>query len=318
MFNAGDLRILSLVETTIEEKDDPEFFTKVDKLSTSDFAFIARIDGNENFRIRALKEQRTDEDDASFLTKLDNYKRVVIPRLPSWVPNWAQVRLSNAFLGGYEKPGDRHEICPYQASGSLKSTWQFVDTPEGRTYELRTKGVQLGTVSIIGEDFVGSSTRDMFAEAASIVKSLEMVHIPLSQSREEALLRTCSGDRYPHGALIGDLNHELLERSRGREFIRKRFIVLGGLIGLGPRATKVGDCVFIIPGCHIPIVMRLCRLMLGNNIPCPEHEDISKSKKSDCRTNTKDYILDQWYKVVGGACEYIAYLWFLVAIERRS
>jgi hypothetical protein len=238
---------------------------------------------------------------------MDGRKRVIIPRLPSWVPNWAQIRLSNPVPEDYDMLGGcGNGIHPYCASGTLKADFQFVETSDSSLFELRTKGVELGCVSIIGEDFYGRAADSIFMEAVSIVESLEELVIPVGQSTKEAILRTLAGDRYSLGALIQDPEPNLLERSRLRYTLGKRFMVLNGLISLGPRATRTGDCVFIIPGCHVPVVIRPKRLMAEKKIPCSEHENIERCSELSCLTTTQNHVINQWHQVIGRACKYIA------------
>lgn len=308
----GDLRVLSLVESSMDEKDDPDTFTEIElnQLSLSDRAYIARVDG-KYARIRTSMEQRTDQDDASLLTKLDGRKRVMIPRLPSWVPNWAQVRLSNPVPGDYDMPGDQeHGIHPYQASGTLKADYTVGQTSNGIVFQLRTKGVAVGTVSRVGGDFYGHERNpilindDMFMEAVGIVDSLESLYIiPPDQSLQEALVRTFAGDRSVSGTIIQGPDYDILNRSIQRFIIGKRFIIIDGQLGFGPRATRIGDEVFIIPGCHVPVVLRRKSLVTV----CSEHNHVKECTLSGCFTRARNHVLEEWFQVIGGACKFISY-----------
>jgi hypothetical protein len=212
-----ELKFLNFVEAMMEEKDDPSVFTEVTNPTLPDFAHLHLVHGDSekqtSYRLRTSPDQRTDADDASFLERMDGYRRVVIPRLPSWAPNWAQRRLSCPVPGDYDMP-ETEGLRPYRASGSLKSSASFTAIKNGvlypsytgkdvdghQLYQLKTKGRLLGTVSVVGSDFYGSDPTLIATEAACIVISTRV--LTPGQSNYEALLRTLVGDRNADGTLL--------------------------------------------------------------------------------------------------------------------
>jgi hypothetical protein len=303
----GDLKFLNLVDTLSDEKDDPSVFTEISKPTTADFAHLHMIhdsEGRTSFRLRTSSEQRTDSDDASFLKWADGYKSVVIPRLPSWAPNWAQRRLRFPVPGDYEMP-ETESMVPYRASGSLKPVATFVGINQDNLYELRTKGQHLGIISVVGSDFYGRDLTIMAEEAACITGSMDELLFPLRQSCHEALLRTLSGDRNADGTLLQDVGGDKF-LSSARRFVRgRKFIIVSGLIGLGPRASRVGDDVYIIPGCHVPIVLRK-KVLYGADPACSRHTNTSNFAGLGCSVNTCRRLISEWHQVIGGACKYLS------------
>ena len=299
-----DLKFLNLVEPLLEEKDDPSVFTDISKPTLVDFAHLHLIhdsEGRESFRLRTSSEQRTDSDDASFLKRTDGYKSAVIPRLPSWAPNWAQRRLSFPVAGDYDMP-NIESMSPYCASGSLKPTATFVGIDHDVLYELKTKGQHLGTVSVAGSDFYGRDLTLMAEEAIFIISPMDELLFPLGQTSYEALLRTLSGDRNADGTLLQDPGGDNFPVNARRFVHGKKFIIVSGLIGLGPRASRVGDDIYIIPGCHVPVVLRK-KVLYSTLLECSSHTDISNCVGLGCSVKTCRRLISEWHQVIGGACK---------------
>ena len=237
-----DLNFLNLVETLLDEKDDPVVFTEIPKPTLVDFAHLHLIDvseGQTSFRLRTSPEQRTGSEDASFLKRATGYKSTIIPRLPSWAPNWAQRRLRFPVPGDYDMPRIE-SMSPYCASGPLKLAATFVGINSDSLHELKTKGQLLGTVDVAGSDFYGRDLALMAEEAAYIISSMDEPLFPSGQTGHDAMLRTLAGDRNADGTLLQNLDGDDFLVAARRFVCGKRFIIVSGLIGLGPR----GRCLY--------------------------------------------------------------------------
>jgi hypothetical protein len=296
-----DLKFLSLVEPEIEEKDDPTNFTPLEEIPNQTLVDIANIRwiNGQNLRVRTSPNQRSELDDANYLQDIDGFKREVIPQLPSWSPNWAQGRLSHPIPGDYEMDQGR----PYQASGSLEMSARFHQRESGFVEELITKAVHVGTVSITGRDFYQRGFVANVKNAAEVM--LDADSLIGSPSSKEALIRTIVGDRNADSTQItgeetADPEKILL---RAAQFTRgKRFIVAGGLIGFGPRAANMGDDVYIIPGCHVPVIIRKKTLYMMEH-KCSVHSSTDHCVRHGCGMSSVRHDLDSWYQVIGGACK---------------
>ncbi|KAK7900643.1 hypothetical protein LTR67_002926 [Exophiala xenobiotica] len=266
-----DLRFLNLVEPMMENSDDSGAFGSTASVPAT---YLTLALAGKYSMLRTEAEQQTNRDDAKLLTAIDGFRRTPMQGLPSWVPNWAQKGICSTVPGDYEMPGDTEQgVHPYRASGALKPKVKFTQTSGGAIFELETKGVEFGTVLITGKDFYGRSDDSMLADAATIVESLKSIVIPVGQSFQEAVMRTLAGNRCPDGTNIRKPDYELLKRCRSRFGRGRKFFVLdSNTIGIGPRATRPGDTVFIIPGCHVPVVMR-AREVYTKSVICPEHND---------------------------------------------
>jgi hypothetical protein len=301
----GDLKFLNLVEPEIEEKDDPTNFTpfqEILKPTVIDIANIRAIN-ERDLRVRTSPNQRLETDDATFLRRIDGFKRVVVPQLPTWSPNWAQGRLS------FPVPGD-HEMnrgYPYQALGSLKMSSTFVQDKSGFIMELKMKAAHLGTVSITGDDLYGGDVSSNFEKSFSLMAKAERLCTPAGQMPTEALMRTLVGDRNADGTQFTseDAADTINYLRRLTQFtLRRKFIIVNGLIGFGPRATNVGDDVYIIPGCHVPIVIREKTLYVMKS-NCSLHSNTRGCMQPGCDTRPVRHDVDHWYQVIGGGCKYL-------------
>jgi hypothetical protein len=272
-----------------------------------DFAFTM-IDADGDFRIRTSTELLSEQDDASFLSKSDERKRTEISRLPSWVPNWAQPRLNAPMPGDYECD----EPHLFAASAGLQAKWGFAQPTERRVVELQTRGILLGLVSTVGEDFYGRHASVMIMQAWNLAIAASKLRIPAGQSIQEAFYRTLTFDRTVQGDLLPDsINYRIqsatcasavLVRSIQCSITGKFMILDNRMIGLGPRAADPDDGVFLIPGCHVPIVLREHTMIVNVNVACVDH-NLTRCAERGCTPGTKSIVVDRWWKVIGGACE---------------
>jgi hypothetical protein len=84
-------------------------------------------------------------------------------------------------------------------------------------------------------------------------------------------------------------------------------MVVSGLIGLGPRATRVGDDIYILPGCHVPVVVRK-KGLYTSDLVCTSHTDTVDCARLGCSTTTKRRFISEWHQVIGGAVSTCALL----------
>ncbi|KAH7161932.1 heterokaryon incompatibility protein-domain-containing protein [Dactylonectria estremocensis] len=189
-----------------------------------------------------------------------------------------------------------HDESKKQTSFRLRtSPKQRIETDDASFLELffgiKTQGRHLGTVSVVGDDFYGRDLILVVVEAFRIVASMEEYVRPPGQSPYEALLRTLSGDRNADGTPFQSQVSDSFSITAPHFMRGKGFIVIGGGIGLCPRATRAGDDIYIIPGCHVPIVLRK-KMLYTANLVCLRHIDTGDCVQLSCTTKTEGRVLN--------------------------
>lgn len=256
-----------------------------------------------NLKVLSICESQ-DKEELKSLTSIDGTPRKFLPGLPTWVPNWSEERLSAELWGGYisEKGG-----YPFEASGWKAPEVKFhgsslVDSKGLLTIRAKT----IATVEQRGRDIYGGTISDAIQDAFRLIANASIV-VPTGQNGGDAILRSFTLDRDAEGEKTYDdiaSDPPEIERSLHRAIIARRFFrTKEGFVGLGPRGLKTNDKVVLVPGCHVPIILRAGRFVKDRNkIKCNDHETVEVCLGLGCAKNF--VVVAQRYEVIGETCKY--------------
>lgn len=136
---------------------------------------------------------------------------------------------------------------------------------------LTVKGIIFDSIVAIRSDHYGKEDNtDFSVEAVRMFQDSPLCVVPGGREKlalvMDALLRTLIMSRTDDGKALpadfdlqspGARRSDLFQDSfRRRNVCRKFFITTSGAFALGPRGTWKSDLVALIPGCHVPVVLR--------------------------------------------------------------
>jgi Heterokaryon incompatibility protein (HET) len=239
------------------------------------------------------------------------------PSVPSWVPNWAESRLCASLPGGLSPTRRGHEFV---AGSHLAPTVNF-----------RISGDVLLLEAIFWDDII---FLDPLASATGITPCIQASILPqlgidpdkpshrsqrvrlsnISCATSQDLSRLCSRvemcNRDPKGFKILNIDHfpDTSWAPEKHQNIVGRSLMLTSehYVGWAPPATTCGDLVSILPGCHVPVVLRKVpdgNASLGN---CGV-----QSNAEDGLSEIGEGELTFW-KVIGEACKQLSLLFGLL------
>jgi hypothetical protein len=235
------------------------------------------------------------------LTGVDGIVRVFLLGLPCWAPNWANERLTNGLWGGYSAPSP----LPFAAAGSMQGSAQFYGPSKALSHGMLTvAGAAVDYVARCGRAFYGSAVdiSSFLEDILDILQDRTFLGLP-DDDGVSAILRTVTLDRNAKGdkTFRDSSPSELLESLKRAMAGRKFFITNSGYIGLGPVWMTEDDVVALVPGCHVPIILRegvfgICQACM----PCLNGQRW-KCEKESCMRRT--WVTFPQYDLVGEACE---------------
>lgn len=274
----------------------PSLGVRYDLSPAEVFTNVARalIEHDKSLRLlSSCDEHDRDPNSPGYKTTFCEFKGHDIPDLPSWVPNWGRIRLTNPLPGDYGFDF-KH---PYRASAASKAWYKFSKDD----VSLSVKGILVDKSFKVGVDVYGiGDERDIFQDALEIYCKHPVSCSKHASEIGDILVHTLtanrqpSGDKFPRNFVpnienVRDpmINGNIPKTTAGRVF----FITEQGLIGLGPQKMRVGDCICIISGCHVPIVLRQVRKSSG---------------LFNVRANSSNFSCEDTlhYYVVGPACKF--------------
>ena len=247
--------------------------------------------------------ENQDKEDSKSLTSIDGKPRKFVPGLPTWVPNWTQDRTSEELWGGYitEKVA-----FPFEAAG-----WKALEVKFHGSSLVESKGLltiqakTLATVERIGQDSYVGSVSDAVQDAFRLVANSPIV-VPANQNGADGVLRSLTLDRDAEGErTYDDISGEPPEirRSMHRAGIGRRFFrTKEGFVGLGPRSLRVKDLVVLVPGCHVPIILRASVFVKDRKkVKCDSHAELTVCLGLGCAKNGVSFA--KRYEVIGETCK---------------
>jgi hypothetical protein len=280
----------------------PDYTKSTEEIYYDTAVQIIKMEGNLRLlSVCELHEKR----DLEFLTAKDGIFRKFVPELPSWVPNWAVCRNSYELWGGYSTKGIS---IPFAASGNKPQVINFhgASLLKSQGY-LTIRGSILDQVEDVSPDWYGNPlTYEILDDAQRTIAGKSFIHLQ-GDGSTCSLLRTMTLDRDSQGKRkyeeIANDPNEIWE-SIGRAIVGRVFFrTAGGFIGLGPRQLKANDQVAIIPGCHVPMILRKTLFLedVFENT-CEVHEQTEVCSTLGCAK--KEVIIRTSFRVVGEACKY--------------
>lgn len=250
----------------------PKVDVRYDAFCGEVYAAVARslIEHDNSLKILSSCDNHEYEGDPpQHLSSIDSFERHHIPDLPSWAPNWADVRIAPPFSGGYEEMGLEVELLnqiseppePYQASGNATAEFSFLN--DG--VSLIVKELVLDGIVDVGADFYGKHIREYFRDVVRVCARCPNAGARYRVDPVDVLLMTVTGNRKGAGAKLGaedvsaarnDLEDPTFQESlrissAGRLF----FITSAGYMAIGPRGLRINDRVCLIKGCYVPMVL---------------------------------------------------------------
>ncbi|KAI0453016.1 heterokaryon incompatibility protein-domain-containing protein [Xylaria acuta] len=198
------------------------------------------------------------------------FRRSPITGIPSWVPNWTQMRYNPPFPGGVEST----ITVEQQSAITSRNNWDTCFRVESGDI-LVVFGRILGEIVAVGGQPVITRPYDLF-DGSKMLAFANFVHRHLQGIKSELAdemsldaewaLMTC----YTNKPLSFTTTHYALWRQSGSPWPSSDFMDVAtarlhgrqvmstsnGRLGLVPYGAKSRDCVAVIRGCHVPIVLR--------------------------------------------------------------
>ena len=257
----------------------------------------------KDLRVLSICENQ-DKADTDSLTNIDGIPRRFVPGLPTWVPNWAQERTSEELWGGYITKGVAY---PFEAAG-----WKGPEVDFHGTSLVDSKGLltirakTIATIDQTGQDIYGGSVSDAIQDAFRLVANAPII-VPAGQNGADGVLRSFTLDRDTEGQRTYDeiaKEPPEIRRSMHRACIGRRFFrTKEGFIGLGPRRLKAHDRIMLVPGCHVPIMLRAGVFVKDRTkIKCNSHSEVEVCLGLGCAKDKVNVALR--YEVIGETCKY--------------
>jgi hypothetical protein len=263
----------------------------------------------DDLKVLSICENQ-DKEELEGLSRIDGIPRKFLPGLPTWVPNWAENRVSEELWGGYITA---KVACPFEASGWKAPEIKFhgkslVDSKGFLT--IRAK--KIATIGELGQDTYGKSVGDAIQDAFRLVANALIV-VPAGQNGADGVLRSFTLDRDAEGERIYDdiaSQPEETTRSMHRAVIGRRFLLTKeGFVGLGPQRLRVNDIVLLVPGCHVPITLRASLYVKEKKkVACDSHIGGLVEVCRDLGCAKDENVLVQRYEVIGETCKYLSCL----------
>jgi len=222
--------------------------------------------------------------------------QVDVPALPSWVPNWAQPTITRS-LG---------RNVDYRISDGLKMQWSI----EHGTHTLgdcflKMQALRIGVVSTTGIDvtITNGCARSFYENLHETVAGIDSIYTLPQESYHEALIKTLTAwypdedlsDSPLNAGTFDGLEESLKLRIEDLMIGRRAVITQNGFIGLAPRASRVGDVVFIVPDCRLPMVMR--HSSCSTKVGAPNQH---KHGRESCGH-------EACYQLIGACCEFFPF-----------
>ena len=96
-----------------------------------------------------------------------------------------------------------------------------------------------------------------------------------------------------------EIRRSMLRACIGRRFFRTK----ESFVGLGPRRLKAYDRIMLVPGCHVPIMLRAGVFVKDRTkIKCNSHLEVEVCLGLGCAKDKVNVALR--YEVIGETCEY--------------
>jgi hypothetical protein len=255
-----------------------------------------------DLRVLSICENQSKEE-FDRLTRIDGIPRKFVPGLPTWVPSWAEARISSELWGGYVTDG---VAFPFKAAGGNGQEVKFHGSSlVGSKGLLTIRAKKIATVEHLGQDIYGELVSDAVRDAFRLVANAPII-VPKGQNGADGVFRSLTLDRDAEGErTYDDIAGEPAEITRsihravtGRRFFRTK----EGFVGLGPLRLKAGDMVMLVPGCHVPLTLRPgVFIKEKRKVKCDAHTELEICLGLDC---AKDKIVPtKRYEVIGETCE---------------
>ena len=164
----------------------------------------------------------------------------------------------------------------------------------------------IATIDQTGQDIYGGSVSDAIQDAFRLVANAPII-VPAGQNGADGVLRSFTLDRDTEGQRTYDeiaKEPPEIRRSMHRACIGRRFFrTKEGFVGLGPRRLKAHDRIMLVPGCHVPIVLRAGVFVKDRTkIKCNSHSEVEVCLGLGCAKDKVNVALR--YEVIGETCKY--------------
>ena len=281
------------------------------------FTLVARgcIEARQDLAILAACEKASNEGETSEdMRQVTRWQRHDIPGLPSWAPNWAAERLAKPLFGGIEDSinplAQNPDFKPYKAAGNLPASFSF-DFEDTDQPKLITKIGTLDKVTSLDLTRALSAKQNMYAlmdEVESAIKRIfRLSALPSNELITRMAFKLCSTERSVEGLDMDSAGTRFetedqfwLDSANALIQGRRLFYTLANAFGLGPRGMQVGDELLLVPGCHVPMVMRELGFGVSKSRTCSFHAESCSIPECEGRRIPK-------YQVIGEACRPIVH-----------
>jgi hypothetical protein len=233
--------------------------------------------------------------------------------IPSWVPNWAQTRVCESLPGGLSPSSRGHEF----SAGSHLPTYKFEISDDILLLEAQilddivfldplagavtyvTVDIKRSLVAHLGITLDYSFRGHKYPESPAVTLGNIACHSGKDFDRLCERLEMCSRDSQGHKILNGDVSLPLPTAEDQRKIAGRSLLLTSKhFVGWAPPAAVCGDVISIIPGCHVPIVLR--KICNGGSVSgeSPSPSDTGAAQKQIPEERLSSYI------VIGEACKH--------------
>ncbi|KAI1758028.1 heterokaryon incompatibility protein-domain-containing protein [Xylaria castorea] len=198
------------------------------------------------------------------------FRRSSIAGIPSWVPNWTQMRYNPPFPGGVESTVTVEQQSAMTSRNNSDTCFR-VESGDVLVVFGRTLGkiVAVGAHPVITRPYDLFDGEKMLAFANFIYKHLQGVKSEVTNEMSldaEWDLMTCYTSKplsftrthYASWRQFGSLqpSSDFIDVVTARLHGRQVMSTSNGRLGLVPFGATSRDCIAILEGCHVPIVLR--------------------------------------------------------------
>ena len=193
----------------------------------------------------------------------------IAPRLPSWIPNWTDLKFPHL------------EAKLYKADGGCPINTPIAFLGDGSS--LAVDGIILDFLQAVDEDLIGTFTNEGLQAGVDRIDSGRIQQIPRGQTKTEVCWRTVLADHLldangnPHRISVERFdglqswNHlgEKQDFQTLAHFEGQRIVfALKGYIGFAASHVRIGDMVVILFGGRVPFVVRKTGHRFAERILC--------------------------------------------------
>jgi Heterokaryon incompatibility protein (HET) len=224
--------------------------------------------------------------------------------IPSWVPDWARARMCDSLPGGLSHTFQGDE---FSAGSHLRPTSNFEILGDILLLEAQIRDEILSLEPEIPRRFYTPDLRDLLLGHVCSTRNTDScpltpgtITCPNWEHFNEMWRRIAACNRHSQGLKITDVVNIRLHKWDHQNIIGRSLLLTSKcLAGWAPPGAACGDIISIIPGCHVPIVLRKIR----DSGSVSGETDLSSATGAAQKQIQEERLSS--YIVIGEACKFV-------------